>query len=122
MKLFSLKLIMLLCVIQGTIQVAIAADVQEGEASYYADSLNGNKTASGEPYDKNALSAAHPTLPFGTKVRVTYQKTGQSVEVIVNDRGPHAKNRIIDLSGAAAKKIGLIDAGQGKVRLEIVEP
>ena len=79
MKLFSLKLVMLLCVIQGTIQVAIAADVQEGEASYYADSLNGNKTASGEPYDKNTLSAAHPTLPFGTKVRVTYLKTGQSV-------------------------------------------
>jgi rare lipoprotein A len=122
MKLFSLKLVMLLCVIQGTIQVAIAADVQEGEASYYADSLNGNKTASGEPYDKNALSAAHPTLPFGTKVRVTYLKTGQSVEVIINDRGPHAKSRIIDLSGAAAKKIGLIDAGHGKVRLEIVEP
>jgi rare lipoprotein A len=113
---------MLLCVIQGTIQVDVAANVQEGEASYYADSLNGNTTASGEPYDKNALSAAHRTLPFGTKVRVTYLKTGQSVEVVINDRGPHAKNRIIDLSSAAAKQIGLIDAGHGKVRLEIIEP
>lgn len=121
-KLFSLTLVMLLCVIQGTIQVAVAANVQEGEASYYADSLNGNTTASGEPYDKNALSAAHRTLPFGTKVRVTYLKTGQSVEVVINDRGPHAKKRIIDLSSAAAKQIGLIDAGHGKVRLEIIEP
>ena len=122
MRLFSLTLVMLLCVIQGTIQVAVAADVQEGEASYYADSLNGNTTASGEPYDKNALSAAHRTLAFGTKVRVTYLKTGQSVEVVINDRGPHVKNRIIDLSGAAAKQLGLIDAGHGKVKLEIIEP
>ena len=73
-------------------------------------------------FNTGALSAAHPTLPFGTKVRVSYLKTGQSVEVIINDRGPRAKSRIIDLSGAAAKKIGLIDAGHGKVRLEIVEP
>lgn len=122
MRLFGLTLVMLLCVIQGTIQVAVAADVQEGEASYYADSLNGNTTASGEPYDKNALSAAHRTLAFGTKVRVTYLKTGQSVEVVINDRGPHVKNRIIDLSGAAAKQLGLIDAGHGKVKLEIIEP
>ena len=122
MKIISLTLIMLLCVIQGTIQVAVAAGVQEGEASYYADSLNGNTTASGEPYDKNALSAAHRTLAFGTKVRVTYLKNGQSVEVVINDRGPHAKGRIIDLSGAAAKQLGLIDAGHGKVRLEIIEP
>ena len=122
MKIISLTLIMLLCVTQGTIQVAVAANVQEGEASYYADSLNGNTTASGEPYDKNALSAAHRTLAFGTKVRVTYLKNGQSVEVVINDRGPHAKNRIIDLSGAAAKQLGLIDAGHGKVRLEIIEP
>lgn len=122
MKFFSRMLVILLCVIQGTIQVAVAADVQEGEASYYADSLNGSTTASGQPYDKNALSAAHRTLAFGTRVRVTYLKTGQSVEVVINDRGPHAKGRIIDLSGAAAKQLGLIDAGHGKVRLEIIEP
>ena len=122
MKLFSLKLVMLLCVIQGTIQVAVAAGVQEGEASYYADSLNGNTTASGERYDKNALSAAHRTLAFGTKVRVTYLKTGQSVVVVINDRGPYAKNRIIDLSSAAAKQIGLIKAGHGTVRLEVIGP
>ena len=122
MKSFSLTLIMLLCVIQGTIQVAVAAGVQEGEASYYADSLNGSKTASGGFYDKNALSAAHRSLPFGTKVRVTYLETGQSVEVVINDRGPFAKGRIIDLSGAAAKQLGLIDAWHGKVRLEVIAP
>jgi len=92
--------------------------VQEGEASYYADALHGNKTASGVPYDKNAMTAAHRTLPFGTKVKVTYLKTGKSVEVVINDRGPHIKGRIIDLSRAAAGVLGLIEDGHGKVRLE----
>jgi rare lipoprotein A len=95
-----------------------AKEVQEGDASYYADSLHGNLTASGEPYDKNAMTAAHRTLAFGTKVKVTYLKTGKSVKVVINDRGPHVKSRIIDLSGAAAKKIGLIDDGHGIVKLE----
>ena len=94
-------------------------DIQEGEASYYADSLHGNPTASGEPYDKNALTAAHLELAFGTRVNVTYLKTGQSVEVVINDRGPYAKHRIIDLSRAAAARIGLIEDGHGQVRLEI---
>jgi len=122
MNLFRLILFVFLCVIQGTILAASAAAAQEGEASYYADSLNGSKTASGEIYDKDALSAAHRSLPFGTKVRVTYMKTGQSVEVVINDRGPYAKGRIIDLSSAAAKQLGLIDAGHGKVRLEVIGP
>jgi rare lipoprotein A len=68
------------------------------------------------------MTAAHRTLPFGTKVKVTYLKTGQSVEVVINDRGPYAQHRLIDLSGAAAKKIGLIDAGHGKVRVEVIAP
>ena len=122
MKIYKLILAMLLCAVQMPLQTASAADVQEGEASYYADSLQGNKTASGEPYDRNALSAAHRTLPFGTKVRVTYLETGQSVNVVINDRGPHVKGRIIDLSGAAAAEVGLKEAGHGKVRLEVVEP
>jgi rare lipoprotein A len=122
MKIFKLILVMFLCVMQGTIQADSAAAVQEGEASYYADSLNGSKTASGGFYDKNALSAALRSLPFGTKIKVTYLKTGQSVEVVINDRGPYAKGRIIDLSGAAAKQLGLIDAGHGKVRLEVIAP
>ena len=122
MKAFRLIVVTLLSVMPGAIQVASAASAQEGEASYYADSFNGSVTASGELYDKNALSAAHRSLPLGTKVKVTYLKTGKSVIVMINDRGPYAKNRIIDISGAAAKKIGLIDAGHGRVRLEIIEP
>ena len=97
-------------------------DVQEGEASYYADSLHGNKTASGAPYDKNAMTAAHRSLPFDTRVKVTYLKTGKSVEVVINDRGPHAKGRIIDLSRAAAQAVGLVEDGHGKVRLEVLAP
>ena len=122
MKLSRLLLAMLLCMMPGIIQAASSAEVQQGEASYYADSLNGNKTASGDPYDKNALTAAHRSLPFGTRVKVTYLKTGQSVEVVINDRGPHVKGRIIDISGAAAKKIGLIDAGHGEVTMEVISP
>jgi rare lipoprotein A len=99
-----------------------AEEGQEGDASYYADSLHGNLTASGEPYDKNALTAAHRTLPFGTKVKVTYLKTGKSVKVVINDRGPHVKSRVIDVSGAAAKEVGLVDDGHGIVKLEIFEP
>jgi rare lipoprotein A len=98
-----------------------AAEVIEGQASYYSDKLDGNKTASGEPYKKNKHTAAHRTLPFGTKIKVTYLKSGKSVEVVINDRGPHSKGRIFDLSGAAAKKIGLKEDGHGKVKLEIPE-
>jgi rare lipoprotein A len=97
------------------------AGTEQGQASYYADSLHGNKTASGEPYDKNALTAAHRTLEFGTKVLVTYPKTGKSVEVRINDRGPHVEDRIIDLSGAAAAKIGLKEDGVGTVTIETRE-
>lgn len=97
------------------------AEVVKGQASYYADSLQGNATASGEPYDKNALTAAHRTLAFGTKVRVKYLKTDKTVDVTINDRGPHVKNRIIDLSGAAAARLGLKEDGIGEVELEILE-
>ena len=97
------------------------AGTEQGQASYYADSLHGNKTASGEPYDKNALTAAHRTLEFGTRVKVTYPKTGKSVEVRVNDRGPHVKTRIIDVSGAAAEALGLKEDGTGEVQIEVLD-
>ena len=93
---------------------------EEGAASYYADSLQGNSTASGEPYDRNEMTAAHRTLAFGTEVRVTNLDNGESVVVRVNDRGPHAESRIIDVSGAAAEKLGMLDAGEANVRIEIV--
>lgn len=101
--------------------LAASAGSATGLASYYADSLDGGATASGEPYDKNALTAAHRTLEFGTKVQVTYLKNGKSVEVTINDRGPHVDERIIDLSGAAASKLGLIDAGIGEVRIDYAD-
>jgi rare lipoprotein A len=97
------------------------AYAEEGGASYYADSLHGNKTASGEPYDRNALTAAHKTLAFGTRVKVTFPATGKSVIVRINDRGPFVSGRIIDLSRAAANAIGLIPYGHGQVGIEIVE-
>ena len=99
-----------------------SGEVQEGDASYYADSLHGRPTANGETYDRNALTAAHPSLPFGTRLRVTSVETGKSVVVVVNDRGPYADGRIVDLSRAAARAIGLIDEGHARVQLQVVEP
>ena len=118
----NLILLILVFVVNVRVQAETVMDVQAGEASYYADSLHGHKTASGEPYDRDAMTAAHRSLSFGTKVKVIYLKTGKSVEVVINDRGPYVKNRIIDLSGAAARGIGLIDDGHGKVKLEVYEP
>ena len=103
------------------VALPLVAGAEEGSASYYADSLNGNSTASGEPYDKDALTAAHRTLAFDSMVKVTNLDNGKSVVVRINDRGPHAKNRIIDVSSAAAKQLGLIDSGTAKVRLELQE-
>lgn len=95
-------------------------EIRGGEASYYHDSLAGNPTASGKPYRPAALTAAHQTLPLGTKVRVTDADSGRSVVVEVNDRGPFAKDRVIDLSRAAARQIGLIQRGHGEVELEVI--
>lgn len=93
--------------------------VERGQAVWYA---SGRMTASGERFDKHAMAAAHRTLPFGTKVRVTADRTGRSVVVRINDRGPFGnKTRIIDLTEAAAKKLGIIDAGHAAVTIEILE-
>lgn len=93
--------------------------VAVGEASYYADKFQGRKTASGERYDAKKLTAAHPKLPFGTWVTVVNLKNGKRVRVRINDRGPFTGGRIIDLSRAAAARIGLIQAGVGQVRIEV---
>jgi rare lipoprotein A len=93
---------------------------QDGLASYYADSYDGRKTASGERFDIAAFTAAHRTLPFGTRVRVTNQDNGKSVVVRITDRGPFVKGRVIDLSPAAAKKIDMIHAGVVPVKLEVL--
>lgn len=93
--------------------------VQEGEASFYSDSLAGNHTASGVPYDPEALTAAHRALPFGTVLRVTRMDTGRSIDVVVNDRGPFAgHDRIIDLSRRAARALAMEHRGVARVRIE----
>ena len=94
---------------------------QSGIASYYADQFHGRKTASGETFDQRKLTAAHRTLPFGTAVRVTNVGNGKSVTVRVNDRGPFVKGRVIDLSRAAAEKIGLVRAGLAEVKIELIQ-
>lgn len=99
---------------------ATTGSVQRGLASYYHDSLHGNKTASGQIYDKNRLSAAHKTLPLGTQVRVTDLDTGRSLVVHINDRGPFVKGRIIDLSRRAASELNMIKRGLARVRLEVL--
>ena len=91
-----------------------------GLAAVYNDRLNGHKTASGKRYDKTALTAAHPTLPFGSKVKITNEKNGKSVVVTINDRGPTQPDRVVDISQAAAKKLGIGPKGMAPVTVEVV--
>nr|WP_321467530.1 septal ring lytic transglycosylase RlpA family protein [uncultured Desulfobulbus sp.] len=93
-----------------------------GKASYYADRFNGRKTASGQIFRQGHLTAAHRYLPLGTKVRVTNLRNRQTVDVDIIDRGPWCKGRIIDLSKAAAKKLGMIRSGVAVVQLEVIKP
>ncbi len=88
---------------------------EEGGASWYGGVFHGRKTASGERFDKNELTAAHKTLPFGTKVCVRSKKTQREVTVRINDRGPFAKGRIVDLSQAAASRLGMLSEGEAEV-------
>jgi rare lipoprotein A (peptidoglycan hydrolase) len=91
---------------------------QVGEASWYGPAQNGKETASGDTFDQNKLTAAHPTLPLGTQAVVTNLETGKSVAVTINDRGPSRKGRKIDLSRAAAQKIGMTKEGVAQVKIE----
>jgi len=95
--------------------------IQFGVASWYADKFQGRETSSGEKYDKDDFTAAHRVLPFGTIVKVTNIKNGRNAFVRINDRGPQKTSRKLDLSYAAAKKIGMINDGVARVRLEIVD-
>jgi rare lipoprotein A len=94
--------------------------VQEGIASWYGPGYDGKRTSSGEVFDQDALTAAHASWVFGTRVKVTLLSTGKSVVVRINDRFPNHKGRAIDLSREAAKRIGLIGPGTGKVRMEVL--
>ena len=90
----------------------------QGIASFYTE---GTRTANGEKFDTNELTAAHPTLPFGTKLRVTNVTNGQSVMVRVNDRGPYVPGRVVDVSYSAARTLGMVGGGVAKVKLDVVQ-
>lgn len=94
--------------------------VQYGKASWYGDKEHGKKSASGEVFNRNAYTAAHKELPFGTVVRVTNRENGRRVKVRINDRGPFVGGRVIDLSYAAAKSIGLVRSGVAEVKIEVL--
>lgn len=95
-----------------------AKAAQSGKASWYGPGFHGKRTASGEVFNTNSMTAAHKTLPFGTRVKVTSRKTGKSVVVRINDRGPFVRGRIIDLSKASAKALGM--AGLSDVMLSVL--
>jgi rare lipoprotein A len=97
---------------------AATKDTSYGVASFYSE---GTQTASGEHFNPNALTAAHPNLPFGTKLRVTDVDTGRSVVVRVNDRGPFVPGRVVDVSYSAAASLGIIGRGTAKVKLDVVQ-
>ena len=99
-------------------QVAVGA-TEEGWASWYGHPYHGRRTSSGEIYDMEQLTAAHRTLPLGTRVRVENLSNGRDVEVRINDRGPFVENRIIDLSNAAARRIQMLGPGTARVRLHV---
>ena len=98
-----------------------ATKISTGVVSWYGDKFHGRKTASGERYDKHELTAAHKSLPFGTKVKVTNIRNGKSVVVEINDRGPYAKSRVLDLSQAAFSEIGHTNTGVMQVEYEIIK-
>ena len=103
------------CIATGSAEAKASSGEQAGFASWYGPGFHGRKTANGERFDMNALTAAHRTLPLGTQVRVTNTHTGQSVVVRINDRGPYVGRRVIDLSKASAQAIGV--SGLAKVSI-----
>ncbi len=102
-------------------EAKVTGKTYHGEVSYYGPGFHGKLTANGETYDQNAFTCAHKTLPFGTKLKVTNLSNNKSVVLRVNDRGPYKKGRIVDLSVAGAKEIGLVALGIAKARVEVVE-
>ena len=99
-----------------------ARDVSEGQASWYGAQHQGKTTASGEAFDMHKLTAAHPSLAFGTRVRVTNLNNGRSVIVRINDRGPFKGGRIIDVSRKAAEQLDMLKAGIVPVRIDVLSP
>jgi rare lipoprotein A len=121
--------VLLLFILSGVAMIACAAPrlalepprpsapIEEGVASWYGPGFHGRRTASGEVFDQTALTAAHPTLAFGTRLLVVNLDNGLEVEVRINDRGPFVDGRIIDVSHRAAELLGMVDPGTARVRL-----
>ena len=101
-------------------EVTPKEEPETGVASWYGEEFQGNTTANGETYDLNGLTAAHPTLPFGTTVRVTNLNNKKNILLRINDRGPYIGRRLIDVSWAAAKRLGFVQSGTTLVRVEVV--
>lgn len=99
---------------------SVSEFTEVGEASWYGPGFHGRKTANGERYNQNGLTAAHKELPLNSVVRVTHEVTGKSVVVRINDRGPFHGNRVIDMSYAAAKALGMVQHGKAKVKIELL--
>jgi len=116
----SIAVAVVLFVVLGMAGIA-AAQSQEGVANMYSDSLQGKKTSSGEPYDKNGLTAAHKKLAYGTKVKVTNVANGKSVVVTVNDRLGKSSPAVIDVTRRAAEELDFVKSGKTKVQLEVVK-
>lgn len=116
-----LFLILLLIFVASCSTLRAGSVIEQGQASWYGPGFHGNRTANGEVYNQDALTAAHRTLPFNTLVQVTNLNNGQSVTVRINDRGPYARGRIIDLSREAARRIDMIEAGIAPVKLVLIE-
>ena len=131
MRVFSALLIPMLLTVSAAAQGAEASDeaaveapdvteIDGGMASYYGDELAGNRTASGERFDPDQLTGAHRSRPFGSMVRVTNVSNGDSVVVRINDRGPFSRGRVIDISHAAAREIGMHRSGTARVKLALL--
>lgn len=120
----SLAVLLVVSAIAGCSRAVVVAPTpgrpQSGVASWYGPGFHGQPTSSGAIYDQHSLTAAHPSLPLGTRARVTNLDNGKSVEVLINDRGPFAKGRVIDLSHAAAQEIGMLGPGTARVQIDVV--
>jgi rare lipoprotein A len=118
-KLRRLVAILVMLVPVPVVDNAVAQTRQEGVASFYSDKFHGKRTASGEVYDKEGLTAAHKKLPFRTKVKVTHARNGKSVVVTINDRMAASSPVVIDVSRRAAERLGFVKAGRARVKLEV---
>lgn len=98
-----------------------SGEVMSGYASFYSDSFEGQQTANGDIFSNSKMTAAHLSLPFGSRVKVTNLRNGRSAVVTINDRGPYVENRLIDLSREAARRLGMVNHGVQRVRLEVID-